>query len=92
MGQEKMLIGYRPYREYEKAIETLAATPLLKMPLLPIGDFVRKSQCVATEEVARVYEIPTNKALIELEKLCAGGQVVKTEKAGGEFWRPQLIP
>ena len=87
LGQEKTIIGYRPYGEYEKVMEGLATTPLHKMPLLSIGDFVKKSHSVATEEVAFVYEMAADKALIELEKLCSDGQVVKEEKAGGEFWR-----
>ena len=90
LGQEKTLIGYRPYREYKKVIEGLATTPLLKVSLLSIGDFVRESYCVATQEVAFVYEMATGKALIELEKLCVDGQVLKEEKAGGEFWRSKM--
>jgi len=86
LGQEITLVGYRPYKDYEIAMKRLATTALHKMPLLSIVDFVRKYGHVATEEVARVYEIDRDTALTELAKLIETGEVKKEEKAGGEFW------
>lgn len=89
IGREITLVGYRPYKDYENAMKRLATEALHKMPLLPIIDFIRKYGHVATEEVARVYEMDRAAALAELDALVGTGEAAKEAKAGGEFW---LIP
>lgn len=88
IGHEITLTGFRPYPDYENAMKRLATEPIHKMPLLPIIDFIRKYGHVATEEVARVYEIAPAAAFAELSVLSETGAVIKEEKAGGQFWAP----
>lgn len=88
IGREITIVGYRPYADYENAMKRLSPEALHKMPLLPIIDFIRKYDHVATAEVARVYDLDRDAALSELEKLVEAGEAVKELKAGGEFWRP----
>jgi putative protein-disulfide isomerase len=92
IGREITLTGFRPYADYENAMKRLATATLHKMPLLPIIDFIRKYEHVATVEVAQVYEMDRGTAFIELDRLVQAGEAIMEEKAGGEFWQISNVP
>ncbi len=86
--EEIVLGGYRPYADYEQAFVRLTQGNLHKMPLLSLRDFVHKHRRVTTQEIATVYDLVRDEALVKLMALVAEGEITKELIANGEFWSP----